>query len=369
MNGTAPPFKTPPNGSSKTKEEPERTLEEWYQVMQDDRFNSNNVIIRKDPTISMGGNGVAYAGDITTFVGQNKAGKSGVTQATTAGSMVISGDIIDTCGLEIKPNTQNKALIHIDTEQSRYDHHQAAMKSIWRASRRKEPDWLESYNWDVYDEEEKITRILKLCEYANQKHGGIYMIIIDGIADFVASVNDEAESKKVVTLFRSLAKKYDCPVVVILHFNPGSDKGRGHLGSFLERKSVSYLHIKKDPDTEISTIETYHMRHSGKIPSIQFYYDVDKGHHVYHGSSFKSPKADKQEVKKVRHQTLANGIFENGQKLYLNTDLCEKIQDRRGIQIRQCQTIINEMEEFGIISFSEGDKKYMLVNGSEAPPF
>ncbi len=90
---------------------------------------------------------------------------------------------------------------------------------------------------------------------ATRDHKGIFAIILDGVADFVNSVNDEAESNQFVTWLRELTVTHNCPAICVIHSNEGDKAGldsRGHLGKQLIRKAESNLLLKKTG--EITTI-------------------------------------------------------------------------------------------------------------------
>jgi len=101
-------------------------------------------------------------------------------------------------------------------------------------------------------------------EAAKKECGGIYCVLLDGIGDLAIDLNDIAESNTLVTELHAYAIKYDCPIVGVLHENPGEkspDKQRGHLGSQLERKAESNIRLVKDSDGS-TVIYTEKSRHA-----------------------------------------------------------------------------------------------------------
>lgn len=71
-------------------------------------------------------------------------------------------------------------------------------------------------------------------------------VIIDGVADLVLDVNSAEECNGIVAELHMLAIKHDCPIINVIHKNPGSEKTRGHLGSQLERKAETNLSLDKE---------------------------------------------------------------------------------------------------------------------------
>lgn len=72
------------------------------------------------------------------------------------------------------------------------------------------------------------------------RHGGIHLVVLDGIADLIRSANDEAESIAIVDEVYRLAGIYKTCIICVLHFVPNGIKLRGHIGSELQRKAGSH---------------------------------------------------------------------------------------------------------------------------------
>src|SRR5262249_9188485 len=109
-----------------------------------------------------------------------------------------------------------------------------------------------------------------------------HSIVIDGVADLVADVNDAVECNAFVAELHALAIRFDCPITVVIHINPGSETGktRGHLGSQLERKAETNLRL--DKDGEVTSVWSEKQRRApilkGKGP--RFQWGSEAGMHV-----------------------------------------------------------------------------------------
>lgn len=89
----------------------------------------------------------------------------------------------------------------------------------------------------------------------HHKHGGIHLVVIDGIADLICSANDEMESVAIVDELYRLAGIYNTCLICVLHFVPNGIKLRGHIGSELQRKAAGILSIEKDDYPEYSVVK------------------------------------------------------------------------------------------------------------------
>jgi len=313
-------------------------------------FKSSNVIPEPEPIISIDGNIISTAGNITVFKGQSKSGKSGALNGILGGFMSIGE--VDTIGLTVKPNIEGKFLLHIDSEQSSFNHFKSIKAVLRRAGRTEEPKWFKSYLFRELSIKDRRTALGILLEKYSNEFKGVHAIIIDGIADFCTSVNDEKEANEIVYFFEKLAIKYNCPVITIIHLNPSSEtKGRGHLDSQLERKAESILSIKKERGSEISTIEGVYLRNAGSIPLIEFRYDTEKGYHVSCGFKIKPSKADRESEKYSR---IVNDLFSDPKELLSSAELVERIQQSQSVKTRAARTIIEKLIQLELITKEYG---------------
>ena len=186
--------------------------------------------------------------NLTTVIAQAKAGKSSFSAAAIAAVIVAEfGTQADTLGITAtKPG--NLPLIYFDTEQSSHDADRLIRSAIRRSGIKcSPPPWLWAYSLAGFSAADLLRALRLIAAKAWAEHGGVYAIIIDGVADLILDVNDAAESNQLVADLRALSVQYDCPVISVIHENPGADngKGRGHLGSEFERKAESNLRLRK----------------------------------------------------------------------------------------------------------------------------
>lgn len=199
------------------------------------------------PRYFIGTTPVSTAGNITAISAGIKSGKSSFIGAMLAATMA-NEDSGDCLGV-VSRNTDGLGVIHLDTEQSVEDHFALIERALRRAGLNEPPSWLQSYCMTGFSVTELALCLDILVEQAAKEFSGIHSILIDGVADMVADVNDPAECNGFVTQLHALAIKQACPVIGVIHFNPGSDKTRGHLGSQLERKAETNLRLDKDGDS------------------------------------------------------------------------------------------------------------------------
>jgi hypothetical protein len=253
------------------------------------RITDSTEIPEQVPIIKIAGETIATNGDFIVFSGGVKTGKSSIQDPIIAAALTVDGIINDPIDdIEITPNVNGNAVIHIDTEQSRSKHKQKIKGITKRTPYKTCPDNFLSYNIKQLNLDEYRPTTTSILKAAAKKYGKIFMIVVDGIADYISDPNNTEESNSIVKYFEQIAIEYDCPVLVIIHTNPGGDKERGNLGSQCIRKAASVLSVKVEGD--ITYLEPKYLRNAGrgKVPTILFTYDTDKGYHVCCGTKTES---------------------------------------------------------------------------------
>jgi len=261
-----------------------------------------------DPVISIDGHTISTAGNLTMLSGHSKAGKTAFCSVILAGA--IRGHSYCYTGFDplwVDGNENKKTVIHIDTEQAFHNHYRNVKQAVLSRIGAKEiPEYYYSYNIREMELRDRKMFVTELFKKASDKHNGIHLAVIDGLAEFVKSVNDEIESNEIVSFIEKLSIQYNCPIIAIVHLNPDSNKERGHLGSQLQRKAESVLQIKKDGN--LSYCEPYLLRNASSldIPIIQFEYDKENKCHIYAGIRNRS---DEQTDKARLLKDIAKEVF------------------------------------------------------------
>ncbi len=263
------------------------------------------------PIITLQGQQVCTAGNLTVLAAQVKSGKSAAVGAIIAATLAAdnANDEADTFGFAGRP-TEGKAVIHFDTEQSPYDAWQLIHRAYTRAGAAHLPAIYRAYSLCDIPTATRRAFLSQEMERAAEECGGIHSVTIDGIADLVRDPNDPDEAFGLVGELHQLAVRYACPIISVIHENPsttGGSKTRGHLGSDLERKAESNLRLVKS--AEISTIFSERCR-SANLPQAhgaKFKWCDQAGMHV----TVEADTADQaDENKRKAEQPACDAVFE-----------------------------------------------------------
>lgn len=153
-------------------------------------------------------------------------------------------------GGNLKGHREGKQLIHIDTEQGRW-HCQRVFKRVAEMAGTSE-DYL-TFGLRTIGYKDRIEFIDYCLEHKAENAG---LLIVDGIADLCADVNNIEESNACVQRLMEWSAKYNVHIMCVIHSNFGSDKPTGHLGSFLEKKAETQIQLEANTvNTEWVTVK------------------------------------------------------------------------------------------------------------------
>jgi len=144
-------------------------------------------------------------------------------------------------GGDIKGHRGSGELIHIDTEQG-----------AWHCSKvfRRPLDMDSNIPKDKYHTFALRTigykeRLEFIEYYLKEKIKEPSLVIIDGIADLCADVNNIEQSNHLVSALMRLSQQQNVHIICVIHQNYGSQKlGTGHLGSALEKKAETVISLE-----------------------------------------------------------------------------------------------------------------------------
>ena len=225
-----------------------------------------NVPDEEDPPALFTVNGVEVLPkqSVAIIAAQKKSGKTnfgGLLMAACASPehQVLNG--------AIRCNEETLSVLNIDTEQPLRD----ARRTLRRVMRTVGYDYGEQWNkhnivsLSVKDVDEGDR--MNLIELAVQKHKP-QLVIIDGVADLIASINDEREAKEVMAWMDYLSCQYDCALIGMLHLNYGSSKVGGWAGTQANKKFSDCFVLKKNKDSGFVIVE--HEGRGESAPKLHF---------------------------------------------------------------------------------------------------
>jgi hypothetical protein len=275
-----------------------------------------------------------------------KTGKSAVVGAMVASAMA-GEDSGCTLGFT-SCNPKKLALLSFDSEQSPDDHWHQNARALRRAGLQEPPPWLYSYCLTGLGSKRAWECVKEAIRIAADQHVGVHSILIDGVADLVADVNDPAESNDFIAELHEVAIERVCSIIGVIHFNPGGEKTRGHLGSQLERKAETNLRL--DKSDQVTTIWSDKQRRApipkGSGPC--FAWDETAGMHVTVESTELSKTRARDEAKREALLVLAEDAFE-GHPSMRYSDIVSTVKKLLSVAHRTAERKVEEMAKLTVI--------------------
>ncbi len=290
--------------------------------------------------------------NLLCITGGEGTGKSNYISAILSGTLReerLSAE--QTLGLEIAANPNGLAVLHYDTEQSEAQLHKNLGRILRRASLTAVPEFYHSLYLASLSRKDRLKLIRESMDLFHHKHGGIHLMIIDGIADLIRSANDESESIAIVDEMYRLAGIYNTCIICVLHFVPNGIKLRGHIGSELQRKAAGILSIETDDNPEYSVVKALKVRDGSPldVPIMLFGWDKEADMHVYRGEK---SKEDKEKRKTDELIAVVKEAFRTRTKLSYQ-EICGILMREMEIKDRTAKKYIAYMREQCILSQDE----------------
>ena len=298
--------------------------------------------------VAVNGVPIGTQDNLFCITGGEGTGKSNYIAAILAGTLGTERlDAEQTLGLEVTPNPKGLAVLHYDTEQSEAQLHKNLGKTLRRASLTAVPEFYHSLYLASLSRKDRLKLIRESMDLFHHKHGGIHLVVIDGIADLIRSANDETESIAIVDELYRLAGIYNTCIICVLHFVPNGIKLRGHIGSELQRKAAGILSIEKDENPEFSVVKALKVRDGSPldVPMTLFGWDKALDMHVYRGEK---SKEDKDKRKSNELHAVIREAFRSATRLSYQ-QLCEILMRELDIKDRTAKKYIAYMKEQGIL--------------------
>lgn len=311
-------------------------LDELYDstiaIMNTCEINFDKPPIAPEPLLKIKDVCIGTPGNIVCVTGSEGSGKTNYLGGVLSGAIRNENAIIDTLGTTVQLNSMKKAVILYDTEQSEFQLYKNMTYLLDRSELKQPPRWFKGYCLVGISRNDRMNLILESMDRMYYEHGGIHMVIIDGIADLLAGVNDEEASVRLVEELFRISAIYNTVILCVLHMSPSGFKLRGHLGSEVQRKSAGILLVEKDDSENFSIVKALKVRDGSPIdvPTTKFGWDSELGRHVYMGEISKSAK-NAQKLADLR--TIVEELFKD--KEYVSTKIVSnhlqtvlEVQDR-----------------------------------------
>lgn len=221
---------------------------DYASYAKENRFDINKKPPENSSVLFLNGQPVGDRGNFITLTGLAKSRKSVLVSAIITSILKKDGFL----GFESFLSESEK-IIHIDTEQGDSHYYNCIVRIFKNADLSDLPEFVLSYSVSDADDEEFI---LGFIQYLLETYTPS-LFIVDGVADCVQDINDQREAKKIARLFKSLAKKYNCLFVLVIHLTKGTGNMTGALGTKLEQRCQTAIQVELTEGEEDTSSNVY----------------------------------------------------------------------------------------------------------------
>ncbi|HBL75108.1 MAG: hypothetical protein A2W90_15260 [Bacteroidetes bacterium GWF2_42_66] len=206
---------------------------------------------------------------------------------------------------------------------------------------------------------------IAIAEFAINNVPDLFFVVIDGIRDFVSSINDEKEATFISDKLLKWTEQKNIHILTILHQNKGDSNARGHLGTELINKAETVAKLTRDEssNTRLTIVEPEFTRHKDFE---SFAYSIDDEGNLSdeektQGYQPQSPKAI--ELTHIEIVDILKQIYTNGESYSFG-----KLQDRiyqvchknmfESFGKNKCSDLIKRMKEDRFITQKKDSVEY-----------
>jgi hypothetical protein len=304
--------------------------------------------------IKLNGETICSTGNVSMIIAPPGSGKSNVCEAVASGAINPECD-----ALGFAVDSENTLMI--DTERV-YGDVRRGLDRIKRRTGNEEnhiENKLSVYSFLEVDDinicKSELEHIISVSNFQ--------LVIIDGTADFVASINDEAESKSfwrwIIKLANRPGKEFG--VLATIHPNPADPEGKaaGHLGSQGQKKAESVFNVVKSKDDKMLREITTELPH-GKVRNAK---DSLVSNFMWNEKEKMFTSCDFKKKARVKVKSIKD-IFSipDGKDFYSYKELCRLWIEQTGKSLSTAKRAIKEAVEMEEIVIKNG---FYILNGME----
>jgi hypothetical protein len=211
----------------------------YADILEKRRFNHTTHVKPDKIYFTIQDNVIGTASNFVAVTGLPKTSKSTIISALIS-SFITGKPILD---FKLHAHEDKYKIALFDTEQSPYDFSRSVNR-IQKFTGYDQPGIFKFFDAFLC-REDNSTNILRLIDTYLNSTPELAILIIDGLLDLIESMNDEAASKRLITILKRWGKKHDILIITVLHLGKKDQSSIGHIGSASDRYAQSTLLIEK----------------------------------------------------------------------------------------------------------------------------
>lgn len=299
----------------------------------------------------------ATLGNFSVLLSRPKVGKT-TTTAILVASLLGNKEMLKIVPALLK----GTVILWIDTEQGKPECIKTIrlISSLLYGDPKKHPENLIFLSLRQFNYSQRI----EITEFAISNMQDVGFVIIDGIRDFVSSINDEREATAIADKLLKWTQEKNIHILTILHQNKGDTNARGHLGTELMNKAETVAKLSRGEvgGDRTTTVEPEFTRHKDFEP---FSFSLDDNSNLFETEpkTEYEPKSPKIEHLTVDQKTNAIKLTFNGYQNLTYSKLWTGLKSSlKQIDIEfgdnKCKSLVNNLTKENYIIHNEQSKIY-----------
>jgi hypothetical protein len=246
---------------------------------------------------------IGTLGDFSLWTGKAKVGKSYVMRIAVVSALKST---LHLNRFKSDLTEDKRKVLIIDTEQSDY-HLNLGIKRICKEMG-KVPENLQAYGFRGTPHDE-LKEIVEALIYTTDNLG---LVIIDGIVDLIANINNEDIAKEMSTTIGRWTKDCQIHIMAVLHENKGKtdNNARGSIGTWLTNKAETVMNVSNCEDKDTKRVQAIETRNAAPE---DFYFkindsgDVEEVDAPQKTTKQKTPRPD--QLSEIEQQRIVKEVF------------------------------------------------------------
>ncbi len=226
-----------------------------------------------EPIVSINDSIFAIRGGVSMVTGKRGSGKTTIIKRIiTLALMETVPDWYDPIGIKTA-RANGKPIFYINTETPSANvkkSHDEILKDLQLSETPPNLHIVNALRLTYQDRNELIKGVF-------QSYPDTFLMLIDGGADTVDSVNNEIASVEAIESLIKLSDEHQATIINVVHENSGNGQTRGHYGQHCERKATGVMSISFDKKSMAFTMEAMKIRESAPFKSVSFAYNKQNG--------------------------------------------------------------------------------------------
>jgi len=300
----------------------------------------------------------ATLGNFSTLLARPKVGK------TTFTAIAVSSLLSNSQVLKFIPKLpdEKKNILWIDTEQGKPECVKIIrfISKMVNENETDHPKNLHFFSFRQFNYQQRVA----LTEFAINAINDLSFVIIDGIRDFVSSINDEREATFVADKLLKWTEQKNIHILTILHQNKGDANARGHLGTELMNKAETVAKLTRDETsgTRLTIVEPEFTRHKDFE---NFAYSLDDDGTINSEEANKGYQPQNPKVHELTSGQLKEVISStlNGHEALPYGKMIQQLKSSlKSIDItfgdNKCKSLLTHLKEQNYLNYNEETKLY-----------